>query len=451
MARLSRATVAALPADAQPRIGPANVGIVHLGVGAFHRAHQAVYTEDAIAAGGGDWAIAAVAPNSPGVVDALREQDGLFSVTSLSAAGTRTRVIGSIGRVLHAPSERSAVIDLLADPAIRVVTLTVTEKAYQPGSSMVKLLVDGVRARIAAGAPPLAVVSCDNLPSNGSRLRSLVAEAVDLPDAVTFPRTTVDRIVPASTAQTYAVAHQALGVEDRAAVEAEPYKQWVIEDAFPGGRPSWDLAGAVLTDDVAPWEQLKLRTLNGVHSTVAYLGALAGYETIADALALPGLTDLLRRFIADEIAPSFAAPPGVSVVAYGDEVLGRFADPAIRHRTIQVAMDGSQKLPYRVLRTVLDLRARGLTPRFGALVVAAWMRFAEGTADDGTALPLDDPLAPQIRARLADGGPVVDQLLALTEIFPTELAVDDEFRALVTEWYAALTRHGVRVTVGGSS
>jgi fructuronate reductase len=236
-------------------------------------------------------------------------------------------------------------------------------------------------------------------------------------------------------------------VADLAAVETEPYKQWVIEDVFPGGRPAWELAGAVLTDDVGPWEQLKLRTLNGVHSAAAYLGALAGCETIADALELPGLIGVLRRFIAEEIAPSFTPPPRVSVIAYGDEVLERFADPAIRHRTIQVAMDGSQKLPYRVVRTVLDLSARGLTPRFGALVVAAWIRYAEGFADDGRVLPLDDPLAPEIRAALA-GGPPVDQLLGLTQIFSADLP--DEFRSLVREWHSALQRHGVRAVVGSA-
>jgi fructuronate reductase len=447
--RLTAAGLATVPVEARPRVRPGDVGIgiVHLGIGAFHRAHQAVYTEEAIAAGGGDWAIAAVAPHSPGVVDALTTQDNLFSVTSLSAAGTRTHVVGSIGRALHAPSDRAAVVDLLADPAIRVVTLTVTEKAYQPGSSMVKLLVDGVRARIAAGAPPLAVVSCDNLASNGTRLRGLVAEAVELPATVTFPRTTVDRIVPASTEQTLAVAQASLGLTDLAAVAAEPYKQWVIEDAFPGGRPAWELSGAVLTADVAPWEQLKLRTLNGVHSTLAYLGSLAGCETIAEALRLPGMRATLRRFIAEEIAPSFTPPPGVDVIAYGDEVLDRFADPAIQHRTIQVAMDGTQKLPYRVLRTLLDLRARGIPPRYGALVIAAWMRFAEGRADDGAVLPLDDPLAPIVRARLAEGGSAVVGLLGLDQIFPPELSQDTVVRDLVAGWHGELARHGVRAVI----
>jgi len=451
--RLSAAALAEVPPETRPRImpGDAGVGIVHLGIGAFHRAHQAVYTEQAIAEGGGDWAIAAVAPHSPVIVDALVAQDHLFSVTSLATAGTRTRIVGSIGRALHAPSDRATVVELLADPAIRVVTLTVTEKAYQPGSSVVKLLVDGVRARIAAGAPPLAVVSCDNLPSNGTRLRELVAEAVELPATVTFPRTTVDRIVPAATEATLATARQALGRIDLAAVAAEPYRQWVIEDDFPAGRPAWDLAGAVLTDDVAPWEQLKLRTLNGVHSTLAYLGALAGCETIAEALRLPGMRETLRKYIAEEIAPSFTAPPGVDVTAYGDEVLDRFAEPAIRHRTIQVAMDGTQKLPYRVLHTVLDLRARGISPRYGALVIAAWMRFAEGRADDGAALPLDDPLAPAVRARLAEGGSAVPALLGLDQVFPTTLAQDPVVRELVATWHAELTRHGVRSVIASAA
>ncbi|NUT38096.1 MAG: mannitol dehydrogenase family protein [Hamadaea sp.] len=449
--RLDLAALPAIPADSRPlvRPGDAGIGVVHLGVGAFHRAHQAVYTEEAIAAGGGDWAIAAVAPHSPGVVDALARQDGMFSVTSLSGGGARTRVIGAIGRVMHAPSDRASVVDLLADPAVKVVTLTVTEKAYRPGSSVVKLLVDGVRARIATGAGPLALVSCDNLTNNGERLRKLVTEAVEVPATVTFPRTMVDRIVPATTSQTLATAQAALGCEDLAALAAEPYRQWVIEDAFPGGRPAWDLAGAVVTTDVAPWEQLKLRTLNGLHSTLAYLGALAGCETIADALLLPGMHATLRRFVADEIAPSFTPPPGVDVRAYGDEVLERFANAAIHHRTIQVAMDGTQKLPYRVLQTIRDGRGRGVVPRFGALVVAAWIRFAEGRADDGRELPLDDPLAAAVTERLGSGGHPVEALLGLEAVFAPELARDAEFRALVEGWHADLVRHGVRATLGG--
>jgi fructuronate reductase len=263
----------------------------------------------------------------------------------------------------------------------------------------------------------------------------------------------VDRIVPASTPQTLAAAENALGCVDLAAVAAEPYAQWVIEDDFPGGRPAWERAGAVLTDDAGPWERLKLRALNGLHSAAAYLGALAGRETIAEALTIPGLAEALRRLVAEEVAASFTPPAGVSVVDYGEQVLARFANPAIRHRTLQVAMDGSQKLPQRVLHTIADLRAAGRSARWCALVVAAWMRFVVGYADDGTALPLDDPLADRIRAALATGGGTpggaVDALLGLREVFPAEVAEDAEVRAEITGWLTDLRRHGVAAILAG--
>ncbi len=380
-------------------------GVVHLGLGAFHRAHQAVYTEQAIGLAGGDWGIVGVAPRNAALVATLTDQDNLFSVSTLSAADQRTRVVGSLAGVRLAAADPQAVVALLADPAIRVVTLTVTEKAYQldpaagtlrPDADLVADLtterppatVPGLLARAAADAGPIALVSCDNLPANGRRLRGLVTQSlayagtphnvVDWVEAqVGFPGTMVDRIVPASTAQTLSAAQRALGVEDLAAVAAEPYTQWVIEDDFPGGRPAWDRAGAVLCADAGPWERLKLRALNGVHSATAYLGALAGCDTIAEALALPHLDTVLRRLIAEDVAASFVPPDGVDVVDYGEQVLARFGNPAIRHRTFQVAMDGSQKLPQRILHTVADLRAAGRPARWAALVVAAWIRFAQ--------------------------------------------------------------------------
>ncbi|MGK5676784.1 mannitol dehydrogenase family protein [Micromonospora sp. URMC 106] len=488
-ARLGLGTLRRLPLESRPLLRPGTVpaGIVHLGLGAFHRAHQAVYTEEAMARAGGDWGIVGVAPRSPDVVAALTAQDHLFSVTTTSAQGCHTRVIGALAGTRHAAADPAAVVALLADPAIRVVTLTVTEKAYQldpvtgrlrpdpevaadlgtdrPPGTVPGLLLRGLLARAAAQGPPLALVSCDNLPANGRRLRGLVEQSMAYagsPEAladwvrgcVSFPGTMVDRIVPASTGQTLAAAERALGVVDLAAVTAEPYRQWVVEDDFPGGRPDWERAGAVLTDDAGPWERLKLRTLNGVHSAAAYLGALAGRETIADALALPHLTTVLRRLVAEDVAASFDPPEGVSVVAYGEEVLARFANPAIHHRTLQVAMDGSQKLPQRVLHTIADLRAGGRSARWATLVVAAWLRFALGHADDGTPLPLADPLAEEIRAALAAGprtpAGTVDAVFALREVFPAEVAEDDEVRADVTAWLTALERHGVAATLAGA-
>ncbi|GAA0486922.1 mannitol dehydrogenase [Paractinoplanes deccanensis] len=475
-------TRASLPAAKRPRVDRPAAGIVHLGLGAFFRAHQAVFTEDAIAEGGGDWGIVGVAPRSRAVVDALTAQDLLYSVTTLGPEGTSTRVIGALAGACRAAADPGAVVALLADPAIRVVTLTVTEKAYRldpatgrllldddlradletdrPPRTVPGLLIRGLAARERAGAGPIALVSCDNLPSNGHRLRGLVhhlAAATATADwvgaNVTFPGTMVDRIVPASTPETLALAERALGVRDEAAVCGEPYLQWVIEDDFPGGRPAWDLAGAVMTDDARPWERLKLRALNGVHSAIAYLGALAGRETIAEALRIPGMLPAMRHLVADDIAPCLSPPPGVDTLAYGDEVLTRFENPAMGHRTIQVAMDGSQKLPQRVLHTIDDCRAAGVTPHWAALVVAAWMRFVQGTADDGSALPLDDPLADRIRARLAAAPStpegVVDAMLGLDTVFSADLAADAGLRAEIVTWLTALTKHGVEDTLAG--
>ncbi|WP_426505162.1 mannitol dehydrogenase family protein [Dactylosporangium sp. McL0621] len=431
MERLSRAT-------ASGALTPTGTGIVHLGLGAFHRAHQAVFTEDAIVKGGGDWGIAAVAPRSRAVLDPLLEQDLLYSVLTVDGERVSPRVLGVHTQGLHAASQPEAVERLLADPAVRVVTLTVTEKAYRADAPVMRLLLSGLRARAATQAP-IALVSCDNLPSNGRRLRELVTAELGTADFVSFPSTMVDRIVPASTDATYATARNVLGLEDRATVAAEPFSQWVIEDDFPGGRPAWDLAGAILTDDVAPWEGLKLRMLLGAHSALAYLGALAGAPTIDRALELPGMRAAMERFIRTDIAPTLSPPEGLSLQRYGESVLERFANPALRHRTLQVAMDGSQKLPQRLLGTIADRRAAGSVPVYATLVLAAWMRFVRGAADDGTPLPLDDPLADRLRA--------TPSLLELDAVFPPGFADDAELRAQLDSWSRELDRHGVLGTL----
>ena len=411
----------------------------------------------------------------------LREQDHLYSVTSRGADASTTRVIGALTGTRHLPTEGAAVLALFADPAIRVITLTVTEKAYRldPATGALRLdddlradlteplsrvdgprtipglLVRGLRARAAAGCEPIAIVSCDNLPGNGARLRSLVEQATGgFGDWVSFPSTMVDRIVPASTASTLDRAEFALGRRDLAAVDADPYAQWVLQDDFPGGRPAWERAGAILTGDVTPWERLKLRVLNGVHSTIAYLGALAGADTVAQALTRPGLVELLQRLVARDVAPTVDPPDGVQVVDYGATVLARFANPAIEHRTLQVAMDGSQKLPQRLVGTVRDRRRQGELPEYAGLALAAWMRFVQGTGDDGRALPLSDPLADAIRAALPPSGDparTVEALLALDTIFPAELVEDTELVATITGWLTALTTHGAAATIQAAS
>lgn len=461
--RLTREAVAALPIASRPLVDPGSLrtGVVHLGLSAFHRAHQAVYTEEAVAAAGGDWGVAGVAPHSTGVLEALRAQDGLFSVTDLRDGPGSTRVVGSFSALLHARSAPDEVVALIADPAVRVVTLTITEKGYAPASAIPALLLRALAARCRADAGPIALASCDNLTANGRWLRGVIERGADQPGLrdwvatqVGFPGSMVDRIVPATTPETLGAAAANLGAQDLAAVGAEPYKQWVIEDDFPGGRPAWERAGAIITADAQPWERLKLRTLNGVHSAVAYLGALTGRHDIAGALTLPGLRDLLERLIAEDIAPTLTPPDGVTVVDYGASVLSRFANRALGYRTVQVAMDGSQKLPQRVLHTVADRRAAGAEPRWALLVVAAWMRFVQGQADDGQPLPLDDPLADEIRGCLAaapaNPAGVVGALLGLRAIFPAALAEDDVVRAGLVEWLTSLTKHGAAATVAGA-
>ena len=488
--RLARSTVDRLPLAARPRLEPGvGAGMLHLGLGAFHRAHQAVYTEDAIAAAGGDWGIVGVAPRSYAVIGALSGQDRLYSVLSVGAGCVEPRVVAVHTHLLHAAANPMNVVGWIADPAIRVVTLTVTEKAYRLDPAGRPRVDDEVRADVTTDRPPLtvpgwlarglvrrsavdaplALVSCDNLPANGSRLAAVVEAALELlPEplrgrtlgyvhrSVTFPGTTVDRIVPATTARTVELARERLGVADAVPVMAEPFSQWVIEDEFPGGRPAWDLAGAVLTADARPWERLKLRTLNGVHSAIAYLGALAGRRTIDEALRLPGIDAFLDRFIADDIAPTLVPPPGETVEGYGRTVRERFANPELGYTTLQVATDGSQKLPQRLLGTIADRRAAARRPAWALLVLAAWMRFVRGEADDGSALPLDDPLAGRLRAALSvvDDTPsgVAGALLAVPEVIPPALAGDDEVRTTVVEWLTVLERGGVAAAlreVGG--
>ncbi|WP_167586436.1 mannitol dehydrogenase family protein [Kineococcus rubinsiae] len=494
--RLSLATLPSVERRHRPLVDPASlgVGIVHLGIGAFHRAHQAVYTEDAVAAAGGDWGICGVTQRSRTVVDQLGPQDGLYTVLAHDAAGSEARVVGAVRELVFAGEAPDRLRELLAAPTTRVVTLTVTEKGYRHDPATGRLrrgdpdvaadldgfaagraprtvvgqLVAGLAARRDADAGPLTLLSCDNLPANGAVLRGLVAEFCDaLPagdalrawveESVRFPSSMVDRIVPATTAADRDEAQRLLGLRDEGVVVTEPFRQWVVEDDFAAGRPAWERAGAVLTDDVAPFEAMKLRLLNGSHSTLAYLGVLAGHEHVADAVADEGIAALVARLMAHDVEPTLAVPAGFDVARYQQDLLDRFANPALRHRTLQIAMDGSQKLPQRLLGTISDALAAGREPRVACLGVAAWMRYVStARSETGVPLPVDDPLAAhlaEVTAGAGSPGAVADALLGVPEVFGTALPADDRFRALVGESLEALTRDGVagavRETVAG--
>lgn len=483
--RLSLRTLDGLPRAVRPPVDPRGlrVGAVHLGLGAFHRAHQAAYTEDAIAAAGGQWGICGVTMRSTAVVEQLAPQDGLYTVLCDGGEGPPARVSAAVREVLFAADRTAEVLARIADPDVHLVTLTVTEKGYchDPASGRLRrddprvradvarpapgtalgLLVRGLQARMRAGSGPLTVLSCDNLPRNGAVLAGLVGEFVSLlPSAeaaalqawigttVRFPSSVVDRIVPATTTADRERAAAALGVADAGVVVTEPFRQWVVEDDFAGPRPAWEQVGAVFAPDVGPYEQTKLRMLNGAHSTLAYLGALAGCRSIAEAVADDGFAHLVDRMLAEEVMPTLDAPAGVDLRAYADQVLARFADPALRHTAVQVAMDGSQKLPQRLLATIRACRDAGVEPRCSAFAVAAWMRWVwAGTTDEGAPRVLDDPLAPALEAAVRDcasPAQVVGRLLAVTEVFGEDLAGDPVLGGLLTESLARLTADGAR-------
>ncbi len=261
----------------------------------------------------------------------------------------------------------------------------------------------------------------------------------------------VDRIVPATTPEDLELAHKFLGLEDLGAVVTEPFSQWVIEDRFAGPRPEWERAGANLVTDVAPYEEMKLRLLNGCHSALAYLGALAGFEFIADAVSAPEFARYARGLMDIDVTPTLTVPSGFDLENYKNDLMARFANPVLRHRTAQIAMDGSQKLPYRLLGTIVSRLAAGQQPRHACLAVAGWIRYVStGTSDSGVPLPLDDPNAGllQAAARSADNtAALVTSFLGLRDVFPEELAEDATFQKLLTEALVSLERFGATAVV----
>lgn len=473
--RLTGAALAGLPAAvARPRYDRAalRTGIVHLGLGAFHRAHQAAYTEAVLASGDARWGTLAASLRSPDTRDALAPQDGLYTLNVRGEESTYA-VLGGLRRVLVAPESPAALLDEMCRPEVAVVSLTVTEKAYcrDPATGLLDeahpdirhdlahpraprsapgFLAAGIARRRDAGVTPFTVLCCDNLPANGEAVHGVLARFAELlapelgayvRDAVSCPSTMVDRIVPATTDEDRARVAAVLGVQDAWPVVAEPFSQWVIEDRFPAGRPAWEMAGAQFVADVAPFEAMKLRLLNGAHSALAYLGQLAGYETVADAMGDPDLAAFAAGLMADAAA-TLSMPPGTDVPGYARSLLERFRNPALRHRTGQIAMDGSQKLPQRLLAVVRERLARGLPIERHALAVAAWMRYVAGSDERGRPVEVRDPLAAKVSAVARAAGPVPERLapalLDVAAVFGADLPADPRVRAAVTEALARL-------------
>jgi len=487
MRRLNREVFSDPPAGLRlpgyERTSHCHSGIVHLGVGAFHRAHLAVYTDTALATAGGNWYITGASLRSDNVQRQLGPQNYLFTVMEKENLEKRYRLIQSIEQIIVATQNPAQLIDAMAADTCKIISLTITEKGYCHNPATGKLnmqhpdiihdlkvplapvsapgfIVAALQRRFKNNSGGLSILSCDNLPANGKLSRQVILDfATELDrelanwinDRVSFPSTMVDRIVPATTESDRGDLEQALGYRDEAAVCCEPFSQWVIEDCFVRGRPAWEKAGALFVKDVHEFETMKLRLLNGSHSTMAYLGFLAGYQYIHQVIG----DSVFRRFIHylmdKEISPTLSLPDQIDLPVYKSGLIHRFENSALEHRTQQIAMDGSQKLPQRLLQPIISQMDNGGSINGLCLAVAGWIRYSQGVDENNTTYTVSDPMSEKLQTIHAEygknTGALVTTVLAIAEVFPKELGENPAFSEKVTFYLDQLIARGARKTI----
>jgi fructuronate reductase len=477
MARLSNKTLeqanAAKPDYDRSKVG---VGIVHIGPGAFHRAHQAFFTDEAIAKSGGDWGICGVSLNSRGATESLTPQDGLYTL-AIKDKSPSYRIIGSVREVLCAKDDPSAVLRRLTSEKTKIVTLTITEKGYALGpdghldksnagikadlstpdapGSAIGYLVEACRLRHAKGSVPLTIISCDNLPENGDKLRTACLEYASeidpilndfIAEFVKFPNTMVDSITPATDEGVISDVEDAIGLLDKGPVQRESFAQWVIEDNLPQGRPDWESAGVIITPDVQAFEKTKLRILNGAHSTLTYLGLMAGEETVEDAISNPVLSNFVSKLIEKETIPTIEPPKGLDLQNYWKATKARFENPHIRHLLEQISHDGSQKIPARIFPVIKYYAEQNQVAKAACFVVAGWIEFnrKRRQADD---LPTDGYLT-QISSQLPDpylsASRYAESFLAIEGLFPAFILENSAVTDAIIESCEAIDESGVQ-------
>ncbi|ENM2866523.1 mannitol dehydrogenase family protein [Citrobacter koseri] len=456
--------------------------IVHFGFGAFHRAHQALLTDRVLNAQGGDWGICEISLFSGDrLMSQLREQNHLYTVLEKGANGNQAIIVGAVKECLNAKLDSlAAIIEKFCEPQVAIVSLTITEKGYcidpATGSLDVSnpriihdmqhptephsapgILVEALHRRRERGLSPFTVLSCDNIPDNGHVVKNAVLGMAEkraaelaawIQQHVSFPGTMVDRIVPAATEESLDEITRELGVADPCAISCEPFIQWVIEDNFVAGRPQWEVAGVQMVDDVLPWEQMKLRMLNGSHSFLAYLGYLAGFQHISDCMQDSAFREAAYRLMMNEQAPTLRIT-NVDLSRYAASLIERFANPALKHRTWQIAMDGSQKLPQRMLEGIREHLARGSDWPLLALGVAGWMRYVSGVDDAGATIDIRDPLSEKIRLLVESSSDAerVSALLSLQEVFGTDLVKNPLFVQTIEQAWRRIAQHGAHQAV----
>ena len=454
--------------------------IVHLGFGAFHRAHQALYTSECLDKSGSDWGICEISLFGTALIEQLRKQDHLFCVLEKDADKPIAKICGSVVESLHPKLDGTqAVLNKLAHPDTAIVSLTITEKGYCADLSTGRLdknnpsiqvdlqnreqpvtaigyVVEALRMRRATNAQGFTVMSCDNIQGNGKVTKQVMLDYASELDSelsdwiaanVSFPSTMVDRIVPAVTDQSFAELKTYVGVDDPCAVVCEPFRQWVIEDDFVNGRPNWDEIGAEFVKDVTPFEEMKLRLLNGSHSFLAYLGYLGGHKYIYQTMADEVYRSAAYLLMTQEQAVTLRLPDSVNPVVYADLLISRFSNSAIAHETWQIATDGSQKLPQRFCESLRFHLKNGSPTPLLILGLAGWMVYVGEIDEYGKAIDVRDPMLDLIRITLADKKTpkqVVNSLLGMEQIFATDLRRNESFVSQLIMAYQQVKELGAR-------
>ena len=450
----SRAAISRLSRFHQGRARPCpydrsrvRVGIVHIGLGAFARAHLAAYTDELLAQGHLEWGICGISMRSAAVRDALEPQDGLYCL--IERGSNAIRIIGSVVRCLVEPEAPAAVRLAIQDPAIRIVTLTVTESGYGLYSPTIQLLTDALAMRRAEGWAPFSVICLDNIAGTGSTVRAQVVErargvdpslAAWIEDHVAFPRAMVDRMVPRTTETDRRLVRQELGVIDAWPVVAEPYSQWLLEDDFPTGRPAWENAGVTFVSDVRPWEAIKLRVLNAGHLALACLGMLMGYSRVSGAARDLALNRYVEQMLLEEVGPALSKPKGFDLEAYVAVAIERFSNPTLGYLAAQTVSGGSLKLHARLVPSVVALGGNSADRL--ALAFAAWIRVVAGPL----AKQVADPNLERIQDAASNGprdpASVAGRVLA-TQNFFEGLVHQGRFSDRVCELCEVLAEQGV--------
>jgi mannitol 2-dehydrogenase len=474
-------------ADIQPTVpGPQydraalKCGILHMSVGGFHRSHEAVYIDDLLNKTPGDWMICGVGllPNDDANVKALQDQNTLYTVVERTAKGDTARIIGSMKEILHAPSNPQAVIDRMMDPAIRIVSLTITEKGYCYDSSgkldftnaaikndlenpnapktMYGYVVGALARRRKEGMKPFTVMSCDNLPGNGHLTKRLIlqfAEKIDnslaqwIGENVSFPNAMVDRITPITTPEIVKLAADKFGVQDAWPVVCEDFRQWVLEDDFCNGRPALETVGVQIVEEVDPYEKMKVRLLNSSHSALAYLSYLLGHRQVDKAMNDPLIGKFVRVYMDKDITPCVPDVPGINLDQYKDKLIERFSNPAIADQVQRLAEDGSTKLPNGMLPCVREHLKAGTSFKYIALAIAGWLRYMYGLDEQDQPIQIKDAYTDKLQAIIKLDPRDPARVIGVQEIFGPDLSASQPFIAEVRKALVSLHEKGTKETL----